>query len=87
MVIYSVSKDKNYYLKLQKKSLPLVEYDNPTGNRNSYLVLHLNFAMVSGSIDYRQSFDGYCDLIFKHFCKTHKEFYPEDAQEPTFTMI
>jgi len=28
MVIYSVSKDKNYYLKLQKKSLPLVEYKN-----------------------------------------------------------
>ena len=57
-------------------------HDNPTENRNSYLVLHLNFAMVSGSIDdYRQSFDGYCDLMFKHFCKTYKEFYPEDAQE------
>ena len=48
--------------------------DHPTANRNSYLVLHLNFAMVNGNIDdYRSSFDGMCRIWFDSFCDTYKD--------------
>nr|MCR4559283.1 AAA family ATPase [Bacteroidales bacterium] len=49
--------------------------DHPTANRNSYLVLELNFAMVNGNIDdYKKNFDSYCHLRFKNFCDIYSQY-------------
>ena len=57
-------------------------YDHQTENRNSYLVMHLNFAMVNGNInDYKTNFNSYCDLRFKNFCDVYSQFFPNNAKE------
>jgi hypothetical protein len=57
-------------------------YDHQTEYRNSYLVLHLNFAMVNGNIDdYKKSFDSYCDLRFKNFCDIYSQYFPDNARQ------
>ena len=57
-------------------------YDHQTESRNSYLVLHLNFAMVNGNIDdYKTNFNSYCDLRFKNFCDVYSQFFPNNAKE------
>ena len=56
--------------------------DHPTPNRNSYLVLELNFAMVNGNIDdYKKNFDSYCHLRFKNFCDIYSQYFPTNAKE------
>ena len=62
MVIYSVSKDKNYYLKLQKKSLPLVEYKNL-----------FNFFKHQKCSEEKISFSFLCYLkLILYFCTGHQ---------------
>ena len=57
-------------------------YDHQTESRNSYLVMHLNFAMVNGNIDdYKTNFNSYCDLRFKNFCDVYSQFFPNNAKE------
>jgi len=57
-------------------------YDHQTESRNSYLVMHLNFAMVNGNIDdYKTNFNSYCDLRFKNFCDVYSQYFPNNAKE------
>ena len=55
---------------------------HPTPERNSYLVLYLNFAEVLAGIDdYRSSLDSYCDTVFSIFCSQYKAYLPEGIIE------
>ncbi len=52
---------------------------NPTPERNTYLVMDLNFAMIVGSLeDYRTGMDTYCNIEFLNFCNVYKQYLPED---------
>ena len=43
--------------------------ENPTPERNSYLILHLNFAMISAGLDnYKKGLDAHCSNKFNSFC-------------------
>ena len=42
---------------------------HPTEERNSYLVIQLNFAVVNAELhNYRKSLDAHCDTVFQSFC-------------------
>ena len=50
---------------------------HPTPERNSYLVIYLNFAEVLAGIDdYRSSLDAYCDIKLVDFCRRYAAFLP-----------
>ncbi len=50
---------------------------HPTEEHNRYLVLYLNFAMVSGKLDsYEQSMNEYCLQEMQSFCRVYKELLP-----------
>ena len=51
---------------------------HPTDERNSYLVIHLNFAVVNAELNnYRKSLDAHCDTAFQLFCRRYAAFLPE----------
>lgn len=55
---------------------------HPTPERNSYLVLYLNFAVISGDIySYRESFDDYCNVHFNSFCDSYADYLPAGIRE------
>ena len=55
---------------------------HPTPERNSYLVLYLNFAEVlSGIDDYRSSLDSYCDTRLVDLCRRYAAFLPDGMLE------
>ena len=42
---------------------------HPTPERNSYLIIYLNFAVVNAELhSYRQSLDAHCNTEFNFFC-------------------
>jgi len=50
----------------------------PTEERNSYLIIHLNFAVVNAELNnYRKSLDAHCDSVFQNFCRRYAAFLPE----------
>ena len=55
---------------------------HPTVNRNSYLVLHLNFSGIGGELnDYRRGLDAHCGITFENFCKIYADLLPQDTLE------
>ena len=55
---------------------------HPTPERNSYLVLYLNFAeILAGIDDYRSSLDSYCYTAFSIFCSRYAAYLPAGIAE------
>ncbi len=50
---------------------------NPTQERNSYLIIHLNFAMISAGLDnYQRGLDSHCNIMFCSFCDRYASLLP-----------
>ena len=57
-------------------------YDHPTPERGTYLVLHLNFALVNAGLDdYRRSLDAHCNTAFNFFCDVYADYLPAGIKE------
>ena len=55
---------------------------HPTRDRNSYLVLYLNFSGISGELhNYRQGLDAHCNTSFDYFCDIYAEYLPQGIKE------
>ena len=55
---------------------------NPTPERNAYLVIHLNFTeVVAGGDDYKKEFDAYCQKQFFLFVDTYASLLPQNIKE------
>ena len=56
--------------------------ENPTPERNSYLVIHLNFAMISAGLnDYKKGLDSHCNIKFESFCNRYASLLPQNIKE------
>ena len=55
---------------------------HPTQDRNTYLVLRLNFSGINGELhNYRQGLDGHCNNCFNYFCDVYAEYLPQGIQD------
>ena len=55
---------------------------HPTPERNSYLIIYLNFAVVNAELNsYRQSLDAQCNTEFNFFCDVYAQYLPEGIKE------
>ena len=56
--------------------------ENPTPERNSYLILHLNFAIeIEKPNDYKKEFDNYCNTQFIYFAEKYSHLLPSDTKQ------
>ncbi len=56
--------------------------ENPTPERNKYLIIHLNFAEVGGGLDnYKKGLDGHCNIKFGSFCDVYSHLLPSGIKE------
>ncbi len=54
----------------------------PTPERNSYLVIDLNFAIVVGGLDdYKKGLDEYCNTQFNYFVDVYSDLLPPGTKE------
>ena len=80
---FTISMLKHYYDVLQKDKFEelygnLYIGQHPTPERNSYLIIHLNFAVVNAELhNYRKSLDAHCDTEFERFCRRYTAFLPK----------
>lgn len=59
---------------------------HPTRDRNSYLVLYLNFSGIVGELhNYRKGLDAHCGTTFENFCKIYADYLPQDTVEELHT--
>ena len=50
---------------------------HPTKDRNSYLVIKLNFSGISGDLhSYRKGLDEHCKIVFDYFCDVYADYLP-----------
>ena len=55
---------------------------HPTPERNSYLIIYLNFAVVNAELNsYRQSLDAHCNTEFNFFRDVYAQYLPEGIKE------
>lgn len=55
---------------------------HPTPERNSYLIIYLNFAVVNAELNsYRESLDAHCNTEFNFFCDVYAQYLPEGIKE------
>ena len=55
---------------------------HPTRDRNSYLVLKLNFSDINGELhNYRQGLDEHCKICFDYFCNVYADYLPQGIGE------
>ena len=55
---------------------------HPTDDRNSYLVLYLNFSGINGELhNYRSELDAHCNTCFNYFCDIYAEYLPQGIRE------
>ena len=55
---------------------------HPTKDRNSYLVIKLNFSGITGELhNYRKSLDEHCRIVFDYFCDVYADYLPEGIKE------
>ena len=55
---------------------------HPTRDRNSYLVLYLNFSGINGELhNYREGLDAHCKIRFEYFCNVYAEYLPQGIAE------
>ena len=51
---------------------------HPTPERNSYLVLYLNFSVVDAGLNnYREALDAHCNTEFNYFCDVYADYLPQ----------
>ena len=83
----TISMLQHYYDVLMKDKFDELYGDlyigkHPTAERNSYLVINLNFAMLHADLEsYRKSLDDHCRLAFNYFCDVYAEYLPQDIKE------
>ena len=54
----------------------------PTRDRNSYLVLYLNFSGIVGELhNYRKGLDAHCQTMFDYFCDIYADYLPKGIKE------
>ena len=54
----------------------------PTRDRNSYLVLYLNFSGIVGELhNYRKGLDAHCQTMFDYFCDIYANYLPQGIKE------
>ncbi len=55
---------------------------HPTPNRNKYLVIYLNFAIINADLgNYRSAMDSICNTEFNFFCDVYAQYLPEGIKE------
>ena len=55
---------------------------HPTDERNSYLIIHLNFAVVNAELNnYRKSLDAHCNTRFNYFCDVYADYLPQGLKQ------
>src|SRR5574344_377966 len=55
---------------------------NPTPNRNKYLVINLNFAVINADLgNYRSAMDAHCNTRFNSFCDQYAAYLPVGIKE------
>ena len=55
---------------------------HPTPERNSYLILELNFAAIHADLDnYQGAMDSYCRRVFDLFCYQYRHLLPADTPQ------
>ena len=55
---------------------------HPTPERNSYLIIYLNFTVVNAELNsYRQSLAAHCNTEFNFFCDVYAQYLPEGIKE------
>ncbi|MEG2126895.1 MAG: AAA family ATPase, partial [Bacteroides sp.] len=55
---------------------------HPTADRNSYLVLYLNFSGIIGELhNYRKGLDEHCKICFDYFCDVYADLLPQGIKE------
>ena len=83
----TISMLRHYYDIHQKEKFNRLYGDlyigqHPTPERNKYLVIYLNFAVVHADLgNYHKALDEHCNIAFNDFCDTYKEFLPKGTQE------
>ena len=56
--------------------------EHPTEERNSYLIIDLNFSVIDGTLgNYKLSMDGHCNIRFNSFCDVYANLLPSDISE------
>ncbi len=60
--------------------------ENPTPEHNKYLIVHLNFAEVNGTLDnYQDGLDTHCRLCFGDYCDRYASLLPSGTKEGMYT--
>ena len=83
----TISMLKHYYDVLQRDNFEKLYGDlyigqHPTEERNSYLIIYLNFAVVNAELNnYRSSLDAHCNTAFQNFCDIYADFLPKGLKE------
>ena len=55
---------------------------HPTPERNKYLVIKLNFAVVNAELhDYKIGLDNHCSIAFNYFCDVYAQYLPVGIKE------
>ena len=79
----TISMLKHYYDVLAKEMFEelyggLYIGQHPTLERNSYLVLYLNFSVVDAGLNnYRKALDAHCNTEFERFCRRYAVYLPD----------
>ena len=83
----TVSMLQHYYDILAKDKFDALFGDlyigkHPTRDRNSYLVLYLNFSGIVGELhNYRKGLDAHCQTMFDYFCDIYADYLPKGIKE------
>ncbi len=83
----TISMLKHYYDVLAKDMFDELYGDlyigqHPTRERNSYLILYLNFSVVDAGLhNYRDSLDAHCNTAFCRFCDVYADYLPKGLKE------
>ena len=55
---------------------------HPTPERNSYLVMRLDFSVVAAGIDdYKDGLDAACNIKYNFFCDVYQQYLPKNLKE------
>ncbi len=78
---------KHYYDVLQKDNFKNLFGDlyigqHPTEERNSFLIIDLDFSLIDGEMgNYRKSMDGHCRIRFESFCSSYASLLPAETRD------
>ncbi|MDY4851321.1 MAG: AAA family ATPase, partial [Prevotella sp.] len=55
---------------------------HPTPNRNKFLIIYLNFAIIHADLgNYRSAMDSICNTEFNYFCDIYESYLPKGIKE------